>query len=253
MSDTFVPEVPAIPEEPALTQVQRVVYSFIAPSRTFNDIKRSTSWWLPFVLTIVFSYGLFGAITAKVGWNQVAETSMKQNPKASEQLDKLPPEQRASQMKITALFTEGAMAATPIFALLGTAVFAGVLLATLNFGFGGKAGFWQSFSVCWFAGLPGLIKLLLASVALFAGLDAESFNLNNPAGTNIGYYLPPDTAKPLMVLATAIDPIAIWSMVLMAIGMSIVAGTKRSAGYIAVFGWWALLTLIGVGFTAAFS
>jgi len=31
-----------------------------------------------------------------------------------------------------------------------------------------------------------------------------------------------------------------------------VAGSKRSSGYIAVFGWWILLLLVIVGFTAAF-
>jgi hypothetical protein len=244
---------PAIPPPPVLTPVERVLYTFTAPSKTFNDIKRSTSWWLPFVLTIIFSYGFFAAINAKVGWNQVAENNIKQSPKAVEQMDKLAPEQRAQQMKISAMVTEGIMAAVPIFSLLVEAVVAGVLLATINFGFGGKASYWQVFAVCWFGGLPGLLKLLLATIALFAGLDAESFNLNNPAGTNIGYYLGPETAKPLMALATAIDPITIWSMALTAIGLSIVAGTKRSAGYTAVFGWWALLTIIGIGWTAAFS
>jgi hypothetical protein len=32
-----------------------------------------------------------------------------------------------------------------------------------------------------------------------------------------------------------------------------VAKTKRSSGYIAVFGWWILLVLIGAGWQAAFS
>ena len=38
----------------------------------------------------------------------------------------------------------------------------------------------------------------------------------------------------------------------MGIGLAIVAGAKRSSGYIAVFGWWALIVLVGVGWTVAF-
>ena len=42
---------PAVPvsAEPAagLSQVERVVDTFIAPSKTITDILRSTSWWLP--------------------------------------------------------------------------------------------------------------------------------------------------------------------------------------------------------------
>ena len=36
-----------------LSQLERVVNTFVAPTATFKDILRSTSWWLPFVLTVV--------------------------------------------------------------------------------------------------------------------------------------------------------------------------------------------------------
>jgi uncharacterized membrane protein YhaH (DUF805 family) len=36
----------------------------------------------------------------------------------------------------------------------------------------------------------------------------------------------------------------------MGIGIATVAGVKRSSGYIAVFGWWAILMLIGLGWDA---
>ena len=39
-------------------------------------------------------------------------------------------------------------------------------------------------------------------------------------------------------------------MVLLGMGIATVAGVKRSSGYIAVFGWWALIVLIGVGYAA---
>ncbi len=253
MSNVQVPAIAADQEAPQLSQVQRVIYTFTSPSRTFSDIRRSTSWWLPFVLTVVFGYGLFGAIQAKVGWEQVAENSIKQSPKQAEQMDKLPPEQRANSMKITVIATQISFAALPIFALIGTAVIAGVLLATVNFGFGGRATFWQAFSVTWFAGLPGLFKVILGTIALFVGLDPESFNVKNFAGTNIGYYLPPDTNKALMALATSIDITTIWTLVLAAIGISIVAGIKRSGGYIAVFGWWIVTVLLSFGMAVAFS
>jgi len=56
----------------------------------------------------------------------------------------------------------------------------------------------------------------------------------------------------LYALATAIDPLVIWNLILTSIGVAVVAGSKRSSGYIAVFGWWILLLLVIVGFTAAF-
>jgi hypothetical protein len=35
--------------------------------------------------------------------------------------------------------------------------------------------------------------------------------------------------------------------VLLGIGTAAVAGVKRTSGYIAVFGWWAIFVLIGAG------
>lgn len=253
MSDIQVPMVPAVPEGPALTQVQRVIYTFTAPSKTFNDIRRSTSWWLPFVLSIVFGYSFFFTVQAKVGWEQVTENSIKQSAKRAEQMDKLPADQRATQMKIAAAITEGIFAAIPIIALIINAVIAGVLLATINFGFAGKATFWEVFAVSWYAGLPGIIKVILGIASLLAGLAPESFNSQNFSGTNIGYYLPPDSNKALLSLATSFDAITLWSLALSGIGLAIVAKTKRSSGYIAVFGWWILLVFLGAGWQAAFS
>ena len=253
MSDLQTPAVPAVPAGSALTQVQRVIYTFTAPSKTFSDIKRSTSWWLPFVLSAVFGYAFFATVQAKVGWEQVTENSIRQNPKQAEQMDKLPADQRATQMKIAAVVTEGIFAAIPVIALIAQAVIAGVLLATINFGFGGKATFWEVFAVSWYAGLPGLIKVVLGIAALLAGLAPESFNSRNFSGTNIGYYLPPETSKALLALATSLDVVTIWSLALSAIGLAIVARTKRSSGYIAVFGWWILIVLSGAGWAAAFS
>lgn len=253
MSDLQVPAVAAVPEGPGLTQIERVTNTFIAPSKTFQDIKRNTSWWLPFLIGILATAGLFFTVQAKVGWDQATENAIRLNPKQAEQMDKLTPEQRATQMAIASKFTEGIFIAVPIIGLIVTAIIAGVLLATINFGFGGKATFWEAFAVCYYASLPGIIKVILGIAALLAGAAPESFNSRNFSGTNLGYYLSPDTNKALLALATSLDVVTIWTLILYAIGFSIIAGIKRSSGYIAIFGWWAIIVLFGVGWAAAFS
>jgi hypothetical protein len=102
-----------------------------------------------------------------------------------------------------------------------------------------------------FAGLPGIIKFLLGTVVIFAGLAPESFNMENFAPTNVGAFLSvQDVGPALYKLATACDVITIWTMILAGMGLATVAGVKRSSGYLAVFGWWAILTLFGVGIAA---
>jgi hypothetical protein len=79
----------------------------------------------------------------------------------------------------------------------------------------------------------------------------ESFNIKNFAPTNLGAFLDPiETNKALYALATSLDVTTIWTLVLLGIGTAIVAGIKRSSGYIAVFGWWAIYVLASAGIAA---
>ena len=149
---------------------------------------------------------------------------------------------------------EGSFAASPIPILVAAAIISLVLWGTINFVFGGNAKFGSVFAVWMFAALPGIFKSLLGAIVLFAGASPESFNLNNFAPTNVGAFLSPtETNAALYKIATAIDVTTIWYLVLFSIGIAIVAGVKRSSGYIAVFGWWAIIVLVGAGWAAAFS
>ncbi len=248
-------EVQPAPETAAgLTQWQRVGNTFAAPSKTFEDIKRGNrSWWLPFLIAIALGYLLFAAITLRIGWTQVAENAIHFNPKSEARLAQAPDAQRAMIMKITQYSMEGAFLASPLLLLIFALVTAGVLTGTVNFIFGGRARFQSVFAVWFYASLPGSIKALLGGVVIFAGLAPDSFNLKNFAPTNLGAFLNPlDTSAALYNLASALDVTTIWYLALMSIGLATVAGVKRGSGYIAVFGWWALIVLVGVGWAAAF-
>ncbi|MDR3793202.1 MAG: YIP1 family protein [Terracidiphilus sp.] len=238
---------------PGLTQWERVSNTFTAPSKTFNDIAAGNkSWWLPFLIMLVFSYLFFGAIQMKIGWPQVAENAMHMNAKAEEKLAQAPPETREQALKVTQYSIEGSFLASPLVVLAASAIISLVLWGTINFIFAGKATFPAIFSVWMFASLPGTIKAILGSIVAFFTAP-ESFNIQNFAPTSIGAFLSPtDTNAAIYKLATALDVTTIWSMALLAIGVAAVARVKRSSGYIAVFGWWGLLTLISVGWAAIF-
>jgi hypothetical protein len=253
MNDQLVQ--PAAEATPSLTQWERVGDTFTAPSKTFNDIKRGNkSWWLPFLIMVVVGYIFFGAVTQKVGWSQVAQNAIHMNPKAEEQMSQLPKDQSDMRMKFTQYAMQGSFAASPILVLLVVAIFSLVLWGTINFLFGGKATFGAVFAVYMFAALPSIIKTLLGTVVLYTGMAPESFNLSNFAPTNLGAFLSPtETNAALYKLATALDFTTIWTLVLLGIGLSIVAGVKRSSGYITSFGWWAVVVLVSVGWAAVMS
>jgi hypothetical protein len=140
-----------------------------------------------------------------------------------------------------------------LIGLAGVAVLSLVMLGTINFIFGGRAKYSSIFAVYYYAYLPSLVKVLLGIVVIYAGIAPESFNIKNFAPTNLGAFLDPiDTNKALYALATSLDAVTIWFLVLLSIGLATVAGVKRSSGYIAVFGWWAIVVLVGAGFAAIF-
>jgi hypothetical protein len=231
----------------SLSQWQRIANTFTTPSKTFEDIKRGNrSWWLPFVLMAAFGYLLYFAVDQKIGMQQVVDNQVRMSPKAQERMAQATPEQRETGNKISLAVTRGAFLAGPIIGLVIVAVLSLVLLGTINFIFGGRATYGSVFAVHYYAWLPSLVKVLLGIVVIFAGMAPESFNVKNFAPTNLGAFLDPtDTNKALYALATSFDIVTIWILVLVSIGVATVAGVKRSSGYIAVFGWWAIVVVGG--------
>ncbi len=252
MSDPIVQPVSEPIPEPGLSQIQRVIYTFTAPSKTFNDIKAGhRSWWMPFLIAVIVGYMFFAAVYFKVGMQQAVENQIHLDPKQEQQIADAPPDRRAMIMKISLYTTEGIFIASPLLVLAVVALLSLGLWGTINFGFGGKATYGSIFCTWMYASLPSVLKALLGIIVIFVSPTPESFNLKNYAPTNIASFLSPlETNKAIYALLSSLDVITIWFLVLLAIGTAIVAGTKRGSGYIAVFGWWILFVLIGVGIAA---
>jgi len=237
---------------PGLSQWQRVSDVFTAPSKTFEDIKRGNrSWWMPFVIFTLVGYILFAAVALKIGMQQVVDNQIHLNPKQEERMSQATPEQREMSAKISLYVTEGIFLANPLILLAAVAIGTLGLWGTINFVFGGKAKYGSIFAVWMYASLPGILKVLLGVIVIYAGTAPESFNIKNYAPTNLGAFLNPlETNPALYSLASSIDVITIWTLILLGMGTAMVAGVKRNSGYIAVFGWWAVFVLIGVGIAA---
>jgi hypothetical protein len=253
MSDMEIqPVAESAPGSADLSQWQRVANTFTAPSKTFEDIKRGNkSWWLPLLIIAIFGYVLFAAVDLKIGMRQVVDNQIHLNPQGEEQMAQAPPEQREKITKFWLYVTEGLFIANPAVVLAFIALGSLVLWGTINFIFGGRATYGSIFAVWLFAGLPGIVKPLLGTIVIFAGAAPETFNIKNYAPTNAAAFLNPlETNKALYALLTSLDAVTIWTLVLLGMGTAIVAGVKRSSGYLAVFGWWAILALIGAGIAA---
>ena len=235
-----------------LSQVDRVINTYVAPSKTFTDILRSTSWWLPFLLIVVVSLFSTVVIDKKVGFDTVVQNANHDSPKQEEKLAEMQPEQRATQLRIMAKAYRYSSYASVVFVLIFSAIAALVLWATFNFGLGAQTTFGQMFAVWMYAGLPKLLIWLLMIIMLLFGGNTESFNMKNPVGTNLGFYLS-DSAAWVRTLFGFFDVLGIWALVLLVIGTAIVAKVTRRQAAMVVVGWWLLIIIVYVGMTAAFS
>jgi hypothetical protein len=242
-------------QAPGLSQMQRVTYTFSAPSKTFEDIKRGNkSWWMPWLIMAIVGYLLFAAVATKIGMQTVVDNQMHLQPKQEERLAQASPDQRELSNKIAVGITEGVFIANPVLLIVGIFVLSLGLWGTMNFVFGGKAKYMSIVSAWFYAGLPGIVKVLLGIIVIYAGATPETYNIKNFAPTNLGAFLNPlETNAGLYAFATSMDVITIWTLVLLGMGVAIVAGVKRTSGYIAVFGWWLIFVLIGAGIAAATS
>jgi hypothetical protein len=234
-----------------LSETQRVVDTFVAPSKTFTDILRKATFWGPLLILILVAVGFSFGVQQKVGWDKVFENNMHQQPSREEQFEKLPADQQATQKAVGVKITEVITYCYPVIILIFTAIFALLIWVTANFIFGGSAKFGQVFAVNMYANLVMNIKYLLAIVALFAGLAPDSFLIQNPVGTNVGYFLSTDAPKWLAALCAHLDLFEIWSVLLTTLGISIVAKVSRGKAAAAVIGWWLIFVLVGVGIAAA--
>jgi hypothetical protein len=240
-----------MPESRGLSEVERVVDTFVAPSKTFHDILRSASWWMPFVLMIVFSLATSYVVDKQVGFERVTETQIHNSPKQEDALNQMTPDQRAQRMSISVKMTKIISYGIPVFLLLGFAIYALILWASFNFVLGSSTTFWQVFAVCFYASLPYLLLNVLTILTIYFGGNPEAYDFKNPVGTNIGYYMS-ESAPWLKALLGRFDLIQLWTVGLVTYGMSIIAKKTIAQSAMVVLGLWLLMTIVTVG-GAAFS
>jgi len=243
----------AAEQVPALSQVERVVDTFVAPSKTFTDIRRSASWWLPWLLSAIIGGAMVYIVDKKVGMEKVVENQLQLSPKQAARLDQLSPDQRAAQIELQAKITRNFSYGFSLVTLIILAVMAGVLLATFKFGFGAdNLTFWQAFAISNYAWLPGCIKALLVILTLSIS-GGENFTFQNPLASNLGGLFDPNSSHFLYSVASSIDVFNLWILVLTGIGYSCVTRLKRGTCMGVVFGWWAVVTLGGAAIGSLFS
>jgi len=232
------------PPTPGLSELERVVDTFIAPSKTFTDILRSAAWWMPLVLMLVFSTASTLVVQRQVGFDQVFMNQLHASPTAEDRLNNLDPAQKAATISLQIKIAKYTAYGFPVIILIILAIYSLILWAAFNFGLGAQTGYWQVFAVSMYAALPYLILNILIVVTVYFGGNAEAFNSRNPVGTNPAYFMS-DAPGWLKGLLSSFDVVKLWAEVLQIIGMAIISKKTIAQSAIVVGIFW----LLGVLFS----
>ena len=240
MADAPVPPyaAPALPPEPApLSEGARIVNTFIAPSKTFTDLRRNASWWGPWLLISIFALIFIYSMDRQIGFEQISRNEIAKSPRA-DQFDKLPADQQQQRIQVAGKFVRYLSYGIPVTILFYFAITALVLWASFKFGAGAQVSYKIAYAIVFYASLPIIISSILGTISMFSGINPEGFNVNNPVATNPAYFMDATQNKFLYVMASGLDVLIIWSIVLMGIGFSCNSKVKRGTAIAIVAGWY---------------
>jgi len=239
------------PEATPLSEAARIVNTFVAPSKTFTGLRRNASWWGPWLLISIISLLFVHSLDRQIGFDQITKNEIAKSSRA-DQFDKLAPEDQAKRIRFSSNLIRYLSYGIPVMILFYFAITSFVLWASFKFGAGADVSYKTAYAVVFYSALPGVIGSILGTISMFAGVNPEGFNVNNPVATNPAYFMDPTGNKFLYGMASALDVIAIWSIVLLGIGFSCNSKAKRTTAIAIVAGWY-LLWKLGAATLAASS
>jgi hypothetical protein len=252
---------PVQPEEPArMNAMQRLWGTLFSPGETFQDINRKPTILAPIILGILLALvgGAFFNWKVKPDWDRLFRAQIQKRAERSGQ--SLTPEQIEQQVE----FSKKLVPIFPLFGAIGTPIAYLVIAGVFALGMmliQAKTTFKKILSVvAWSYTATALVQSLVF-IAVVLVQDQETLNSIDPTQgvnivpSNVGAFLPAGTSGALMALASSLDIFSIWYLVLLAIGLAAIAGsrkiTPKKTGAM-VFGVWLAFVLVKVGWRAMF-
>lgn len=226
------------PMGPGLSEPQRLVNTFIAPKKTFEDLKRNASWWVPWLIMAIFSV-TFGAVAVqKLDMVRFLQREIDKSPSAQKRMEQVPPERREGILAVQATVAKGFFYAAPVLNLIGGLIIAAVLMFIFNFMLGAEVPFPRAMAIVFYSFLPYIFYNILLTISLLVSSDPNTIDITNPMPTNAGFFLDPTANQFLYSVGSSIDIFNIWVLILMGLGFSTASSNRKptaSTGIISAF------------------
>jgi len=244
------------PSQPGLSEPARIINAFVAPRKTFEDLRQNPSWWMPWLVAAVFTVVFALVAVQKLDMRHLVQQRIDQSPSAQARMEQLSPEQREQTMALQATITKITFYVYPMISLIIGLLVAAVLMGVFNFGFAAEIPFQRALAIVFYSFLPaGILTTVLLSVSILVSADPNSIDLTNPMPTNPGFFMDPQGSKFLYGLASGLDVFRIWTILLLGLGFSAASSNRKpSAGaaittMVVIYG---LLVLLGAAIRGAF-
>jgi hypothetical protein len=255
MSSSTPPTAPATaavtpqPEQAKLSELMRVINIFIAPRKTFADI-RNAGWLTSLTPLLLLSLSVVAftyTVQTKVGYEAIVNNRFAHASFLQRATSNMTPEQKQELINKQVASSNRSIYTAPLGNLVFGLIFAGLLLGTFNFGFDAQIKFKTALAVVFYGWLPKLVFSALAIVVMMVGVEPEGFDMENPVATHLGVLLGSNTDhRYLYHLLTGVDLFSFWWVFVMGIGFATVAQKKISTGtaVTVVAAWYVFGTLL---------
>jgi hypothetical protein len=231
----------APPQEKPSNPFSRIIGVLFSPGQTFADIARKPDWVVPaFVIIVVFLVAAIATVPRLdfEGTIRQAMEAKGQTGPAAEQ-----------GLRFGMAMAKGIQYTIP-FLLIGF-IAVGALIYWLGVRLvGGEATYQQVFSVVLYGFMPQVIRQLVKIPIVLSRhninpRDAETLVRSGPA------FLVSFKDHPMLwALLTRLDLFAIWSLILIVIGLAVASRMSKAKAAGVVIVVWSVMTLITLGFAA---
>lgn len=230
----------------------RILGVFTAPAATFESIAEAPHFYLCWGLQIVIAVAYMWFLVQRLGTSELARQSIEQSNRARA----MDPATLQTAINASAHY----FSYIPLFGAVGviaaTLVLAAIFLGVANLLLGFEARFKAVLSVVVHAMLPQTLLALLGALVLGLMADPAAFHYANPLGSNLGFFLDKaSTPAFLYAAATHLDLFVLWTVILLALGLSKLSGRrgKFASSFWAVFSLWIFYIIVAAGTASVFA
>jgi len=214
-----------------MSTAQTFAETFVAPARGLAGAADRGSFLPPIVAATVVSLALAFVLVPRVDHERTVNEQLDKNPQAAQQLS--PHDREEAVAKAQKLGGIGAYAGALFLPALRALAVAFATWVAFQVA-GAKPPFAASFAVASWALVPLALRALLSIPALLRMQGIAAQEADRALPSSLAALLPADAAGPIASLAGALDLFAVWSLVLVALGMAHVAGVTRRRAFAVV-------------------